>query len=327
MAHILSRFYFLLSALSGLLMGMNCVLYLFCAYVLWGQKCPARRFVLVASTVQFSLSSAQAVLYVTYLISAFGDHAQDTESYFQQISELSLPCYIIYVINFAIEGLLLIWRTYILYNHNLLICIPSIILLALQIGFGSVTAKGFATEVVFTGSLHAFNLVTWALIAAVNATATVLMCMRLWVAHKRTHIILQHSSYKSTMIVVVECGVLVTVFAVAMLILYAVANPGALAGLGFTTQVATMAPLLIVARHEIVSRRNDRDLLASQVPLRVNIERTEHTRVDVPASSPTLSTSKSIKRRLSLSGSSSPTVVERVFSKWSGSTQTGTNPV
>ena len=92
-----------------------------------------------------------------------------------------------------------------------------------------------------------------------------------------------------------------------MFILYAVKHPIGIAGLGITTQVAvsrlqtiaiwlftrlivfeqTMAPLLIIARHGLVSRRDDRQMLASQIPLRIGVTHTEHTRVDTPVESST----------------------------------------
>ena len=105
-------------------------------------------------------------------------------------------------------------------------------------GLGGATAKGFATEEVITGRLQIFNLITWALIAAVNVSATILICVRLWIAHQRANTILSLSKYKSAIIVVVECGALVTISTVVMLILYAITHPIGIAGLGLTTQVA-----------------------------------------------------------------------------------------
>lgn len=105
------------------------------------------------------------------------------------------------------------------------------------LGMGGVTAKGFATEAVISGSLRAFDLATWALMAAVNVSATVLICIRLWIARQRSHTILSQCRYKSTIIVVVECGALVTLCTIAVLIVQAVIQPGALAGVGLMTQV------------------------------------------------------------------------------------------
>lgn len=167
-------------------------------------------------------------------------------------------------------------------------------------GLGGATAKGFAKEGDVTGSLQVFNLVTWALIAAVNVSATILICLRLWIAHRRANSILSQSKYKSTIVIVVECGALVTISTIAMLILYATMHPLGIAGLGITTQVAvsrtqsvvlqhdrsfqseqTMAPLLIIARHGVLSRRDDCRKFASQIPLRISVTRTQDTRVDI----------------------------------------------
>jgi hypothetical protein len=49
----------------------------------------------------------------------------------------------------------------------------------------------------------------------------------------------------------------------------------------------TMAPLLIIARHGLMSRRDDRGATASQIPLRIGVTRTEDTRVDIPVGSST----------------------------------------
>ncbi|KAH0836325.1 hypothetical protein J3R83DRAFT_7877 [Lanmaoa asiatica] len=261
-------------------MGMNCILFFFCVYLLWGQKSKSRKFLLLSSIVQFSLALAQTALYIAYLITAFTLFPGGAESYFQRISGYSLACYIIYTINFIVEGLLLLWRIYIVYGNNIKICIPLIILLLLQVALGGATAKGFAEETIITGRLHAFNLVTWALIATVNVSATILICLRLWVAHQKAHAILSQSKYKSSIIIVVECGALVTACTVAMLILYAVKHPMGIAGLGISTQVATLAPLLIIARYGILSRQDDLRSLSSQMPLRISVVRTQDIRVE-----------------------------------------------
>lgn len=47
-----------------------------------------------------------------------------------------------------------------------------------------------------------------------------------------------------------------------------------------------MAPLLIIARHGILSHQDDIHLLSSRVPLRINVVRTEDTHLDPPAKEP-----------------------------------------
>lgn len=46
-----------------------------------------------------------------------------------------------------------------------------------------------------------------------------------------------------------------------------------------------MAPLLIIARHGVLSRRDECRKFASQIPLRISVTRTEDTRVDIPVTS------------------------------------------
>ena len=105
-------------------------------------------------------------------------------------------------------------------------------------GFAGVTAKGIDNEAVFSGPLRAFNLATWALIAAVNVSATALICLRLWIARRKSSTVLSQSKYKSTIIVVIECGALVTITTITMLVLYTAERAAGLVGIGISTQVA-----------------------------------------------------------------------------------------
>ncbi|KAN0088868.1 hypothetical protein V8E55_005925 [Tylopilus felleus] len=310
MARTLSQMYLLLTSISGVFVGMNCVLFLFCVYVLWGQKSNYRRLLLFSSVVQFCLCLAQIALFITDISLGFTVHASASEAYFLRLnSDYVLPSYIIYIINNAIEGSLLvrtipsflllyspqamfikIWRIYIIHNKNIKFCIPTIILLILEDirvnyipGFAGATARGAATVHVNSARQHAFSLVTWALIASVNASATLLIFVRLWIARQKAIATFNQSKYKSTIIVVVECGLLVTVCTVAMLVLHVVQHPVGIAGVGITTQIATMAPLLILARYGILSRRDEpRGSHTSQIPLRISVVRTHDTRVDTP---------------------------------------------
>ncbi|KAF8556420.1 hypothetical protein OG21DRAFT_632148 [Imleria badia] len=282
MVQTVSQMYYLFTTISAILLGMNSILFFFCVYVLWGQKCRSRRILLCSSIVQFCLCLAQGALFVAYLSIAYTVYVNEAESYLLHLSGYALPSYIIYIINNAIEGVLLIWRIYVLYSHNIKVCIPMIILLTLQVGFGGATAKGTATENVVAARIRAFSLVTWALIAAVNICATILIFIRVWIARQRAITLLSKSKYQSTIIMVVECGALLTITSLAMLVVHAVEHHVGIAGLGITTQVATMVPLLIIARHGILSRQENRRPLTSQIPLRISVVRTEDTRVDTP---------------------------------------------
>ncbi|KAF8433214.1 hypothetical protein L210DRAFT_3556675 [Boletus edulis BED1] len=282
MAQVLLQMYFLLTTISVVFTGMNCILFIFCVYVLWGQKSRSRRILLLCSIVQFCLSLAQTVLFVIDLSIAYTrDFNGVGQSHFVILSGYPLTCYTIYIVDNVIAGSLLIWRVSVLYNFKT--CIPSLFLLATQVGFAGITAKGATAENVYGTNRHIYSLIMWSLIVAVNVSATTLICLRLWTARQHAMDFLSLSKYKSFMIVVVECGALVTICTVAMLILHAIKCVVGLAGLGITTQAATMAPLLIIARHGILSRRDDRHALDTpQIPLHISVVRTEDTRVDTP---------------------------------------------
>lgn len=107
-------------------------------------------------------------------------------------------------------------------------------------GFGGATAKGAATETIalYHVRQHIFSLITWALVAAVNICATILIFLRVWIARQKAVTLLSQSKYKSTIVVVVECGALLTITSLAMLVLHAVLQPVGIAGLGITTEIA-----------------------------------------------------------------------------------------
>ena len=83
----------------------------------------------------------------------------------------------------------------------------------------------------------AASLLLWAFIAAVNLCVAVPICVRFCIAQRKMHKFLSPSPYKSVAIIFVECGTLITVCSVALLILYARSYQIALVCLGIATQV------------------------------------------------------------------------------------------
>lgn len=96
----------------------------------------------------------------------------------------------------------------------------------------------WATVPIATMHFNATNMLLWTFITALNLYVAILICHRLCVAQKRTHTVLSHSLYKSIAIVMIECGALITLCSVAMLILYACNYVYALYSLGVATEVA-----------------------------------------------------------------------------------------
>lgn len=81
-------------------------------------------------------------------------------------------------------------------------------------------------------------MLLWAFITAVNLCVAIPICLRLCIAQKRTRNILSTSPYKSIAIILVECGALITVCSVTMMILYARNYAYALVSLGAATEIS-----------------------------------------------------------------------------------------
>jgi hypothetical protein len=121
-------------------------------------------------------------------------------------------------------------------------------------------------------------MLLWAFITALNLCVAIPICIRLCIAQKRTHTILSSSPYKSVAIVLVECGALITVCSVAMMILYARNYAYALVSLGAATEIAIASQFLITARHAMLSQARD----TCSPALETSTNQTESRRVDSP---------------------------------------------
>ncbi|KAG6374660.1 hypothetical protein JVT61DRAFT_4025 [Boletus reticuloceps] len=199
-----------------------------------------------------------------------------------------------------------IWRLCVLHDNSITVCIPAVCYLffidvrrldctnlyANQsfshipvvntiAGASAITIHICATTPVASTSFSPVNMLLWALITVLNLCVAIPICIRLYIAQKRTHTILSPSPYRSTVIVLVECGALITACSVAMMILYACNYIYAWVSLGIATEIAVASQLLVTARHGMLSQ--GRHTLSS-VPtaLQVNTVQTECSQVDPP---------------------------------------------
>ncbi|KAF8556421.1 hypothetical protein OG21DRAFT_632218 [Imleria badia] len=122
-----------------------------------------------------------------------------------------------------------------LYAISSLLCIP---VLNTTLGASAITIHIRTILPIGLTSFSPITMLLWALITALNLCVAIPICIRLYIAQKRTHTILSSSPYKSIAIVLVECGALVTACSVAMMILYACNYIYALVSIGIATQIA-----------------------------------------------------------------------------------------
>lgn len=148
----------------------------------------------------------------------------------------------------------------------------------------------------------AFGLAGWGLETATNLTANFGIAYRLWKAERRTAPLgAQRLNYQSTMLLIVECGALITTCTVIMFGLFASGHESGIVGVGIATQVAvshflgfvarmtderlqTISPLLIVVRVGLARTRSlarpSGQTISNTYPLEINVLRTENIASD-----------------------------------------------
>jgi hypothetical protein len=87
---------------------------------------------------------------------------------------------------------------------------------------------------------YSYGLAGWGLETATNLTTNCGIAYRLWGADKRTALLRsqKHFKYKNSMLIVIECGALITTCTIIMFGLYASGHDSGIVGVGIATQVA-----------------------------------------------------------------------------------------
>ncbi|KAH0836326.1 hypothetical protein J3R83DRAFT_7878 [Lanmaoa asiatica] len=266
-------------SVESIFLGMNCVLYGFCAYVLWGQKFLSCRLLLIINTVQFLLCVVQVALHGIFLFLIFTIIPGDVRAY--QPNGYILTATVIYNIN--VRSLTHTPLVHLLDWANLCVISSPLYIFTLDtiLGTSGFTIGICARVPLMLTSFNIVNMLLWTLITVQNLCVAIPILVRLCVAQKRTHNILSHSLYKSIAIITVECGALATLCSLGMLILYACNFGYALASLGIATEAAVASQLLITARHAMLSQDRDTSSPSPSAP-QIKFVRMESRHVDVP---------------------------------------------
>ncbi|KAG8213670.1 hypothetical protein J3R82DRAFT_10366 [Butyriboletus roseoflavus] len=239
--------------------------------------------VLAAAIVQFSLSTAHVIVSLVKLLQAFAKGV-DPDVYYSNPSANSIFVvgFYIYVINTYVQELLLMWRLYGLWGHNIKVCIiPSIFWVA-HVCIATIAISSFIpnTATASPRNVFVFGLAGWGLETATNLAANFGIAYRLWKAGRRTAPLgaQRHMNYQSTMLLIVECGALITTCTVIMFGLFASGYGSAIAGIGVAAQIATVSPLLIIVRVGLAQTRTcPSSRTTSTYPLEISVLRTENT--------------------------------------------------
>jgi len=265
----------------------GCMLFGFCVHVLTSSATSSRR-VLAAAIVQFSLSTAHVIVTLVELLQAFAPGVNPDVYYSGRgVNNVFIAGFYIYVINTFVQELLLIWRLYGLWGRRFGVCIVPLILWAAHVCIATIAVSSFipTTATGTSQNVLAFGLAGWGLETATNLTANFGIAYRLWKAERRTALLgtQRHLNYQSTMLLIVECGALITTCTVIMFGLFASGHESGIVGVGIATQVATISPLLIVVRVGLARTRSlvrPSGQTTSAYPLEMNVLRTENTASD-----------------------------------------------
>lgn len=224
-------------------------------------------------------------------MAAFTTSASAADSYFAEPggNELFVGGFFVYIVNTFAQELLLIWRLYVIWGRNFKICIIPLILWMLHCSIASIAVSGFipATATPLTRNVHSYGLAGWGLETGVNLLASGGIAYRLWRAGRRSAILTGGLNYKASFLIIIECGALITTCTAIMFALYAANKPEGLVGVGAATQIATISPLLIIARVGFAMSKRKTVSTAATLstfpnPLHVNVKRTLDTYEDYP---------------------------------------------
>jgi hypothetical protein len=219
-------------------------------------------------------------------MAAFATSASAADDYFADPggNELYVGGFFVYVVNTFAQELLLIWRLYVIWGRNFKICILPFILWMLHCIIASIAVSGFipATTTPLTHSVHSYGLAGWGLETAVNFLASGGIAYRLWHAGRHTAVSTERPKYMASLFIIIECGALITTCTTIMFALYAANKPEGLVGIGAAAQIATISPLLIIARVGFTTSKKKTIPIATALstlpnPLQVNVNRALYT--------------------------------------------------
>ncbi|KAI9573415.1 hypothetical protein HD554DRAFT_868543 [Boletus coccyginus] len=260
------------------LYGVNCVLYALSMLILLrGGKIPTRRWVLVVtSTTLILVATVHVGASLQQLLDAFVYAPADVPDYsttYWAIDDAAPNV----VKNFAFLALsftqdfIIIWRLYVVFLCDWRVIVFPIILLAGSIGtaypgVGINARPDFDSHDPVVSGLF---ISAWVLGIAVNVSVTTAIAGRLWWMGRKTAPLTPTGTnrYALSIYATIESGAIFTSADVTSLALYMSNNPGFLATLGVTAQVATLAPLLIIVQTGLTEHdRASRSKYSKTVP-------------------------------------------------------------
>ncbi|KAI0794048.1 hypothetical protein C8Q74DRAFT_1365574 [Fomes fomentarius] len=243
-----------------LLYGINVVVFFGALYVLlFKQKrgTTMHIYLFTASMLLFVISTAHVAVALRQLITALTDKAVTSIPggsvlyFLDQTDTHVFANQILYVLNVLVQDLVLIWRLFAVMGG---LWWTPIIPLILE-GFHTSTAI-YSVVALFNGAsiqdpiVRRWGLAAWALDLTLNILVTGAIAGKIWWQGRQTVSARGHNAYLGVAYTILESGGLFTGATLILFILYINASTGldALVGVNVVVQLATLSPLLIIAR-------------------------------------------------------------------------------
>jgi len=265
---------------EGVLYGIHIITFFTLCYIFSSStytrgREKSSKILLAYSTVMFILSTAHVALAVSELLQGFvydlastpgGPPAFYRFNVFPQRKA-------VYIVNTLLGDSLLIWRVYVIYGRNWLICAPCILVLlgTIACGLKTIVANGIsASSSVFDPSILSWITATFVLTIVTQISATTLIAARIYAAsqpfqvsgevpdneygvrnegksgtkYERT----QRDKYLAMVWLVVESGAVYSSAAIVQLVTYLLKMNAGVIMEFMLSQLSAMVPMIIVVR-------------------------------------------------------------------------------
>ncbi|EGO01265.1 hypothetical protein SERLA73DRAFT_179407 [Serpula lacrymans var. lacrymans S7.3] len=240
--------------LETILYGMYLVLYGGCVHVLVGKRVGAHKILLAASTLSILIATGHVIISFLQLLHAFTDPAilaiPNGPDIYLGTNTLQFVNGSLYISNLCLQDYLLIWRFYVVWNFNWKFCIFPVLFQTIQFAV-AITADahlfGPGASILSPG-VFPLAMTGWSMDSFINVFATCGIAYRLWKAGRKSYEFGGRYTYKSTMFMMIESGILAALCSIILLCLLARGNVAGNVGTNFHTQLASTIPFLIIVR-------------------------------------------------------------------------------
>lgn len=144
-------------------------------------------------------------------------------------------------------NLLLVWRLYVVWNHNWILAFVMLILEAGQLATAVVSWVLVITGHTFSHIALALGKASCAFYLALTISVTSGIAYRLWRAGRDVSDLTGSNSYKAAIYTIIESGAIYTISIVVLCGLYQSGSEAGIFAINAATQIATMTPLFLIA--------------------------------------------------------------------------------